>query len=89
MRACPDKWASITPELAEPPAKRAHDLVKVVQDQPLALEVEQEAEPENQGCSTAEPAPDTARWTISEDHEQKWWRACNPDFAAVLEVQRS
>ena len=80
-----------SPELAaaEPPAKRARGLVKVVQDQPLVLEVEEAAEPENQGSSTAEPAPDTVQWWISEDHERKWWRACHPDFAAALEVQRS
>jgi len=78
----------VTTAAAEPPAKRARGLVKVVQDQPLVLEVEEAAEPENQGRSTAEPAKDTVQWMISEDHEQKWWRACNPDFAAALEVQR-
>jgi hypothetical protein len=74
-----------------PPAKksRGRGAVRVLSEDPLVLELEEAPEPENRGRSVAEPAPGAVHWLISEDAEGKWWRNCNPDFAAALEVQRS
>ncbi len=80
------------PDLSEePPAKksRGRPQVRVASTDPMVLELEESEDPEYRGRSVAEPAADQVVWMISEDVPRKWWRACNPDFAAALEAQRT
>lgn len=75
-------------ELQPEAQQQQRGVLQVTSTDPLVYEMEESSNPEHRGFrGVAEPSPGDMLWMTSEDEHKKWWRACNPDFAAALSDQ--
>ena len=77
-------------DIEQLPAAPQRGALRVTSTDPLVYELEESSDPERRGFRrVAEPSPGDMLWMTSEDENngRKWWRACNPDFAAALSDQ--